>query len=287
MKFKLDPLPWRSEFQDDPFTYQIKLRLREKRNTMVAFISDPRAGKSNAEKVLGEQININRPFKARDITFLPTDYLEAITKAEPGDYRPFDEPGAEWSSRRFMSIKNQMMNATHVTFGSKYINVGWAIPVLTMQDLQARMLIKYVFYMNSTGPKGMARLYQNWVNHYTGKTGRTKLGGCWFAPCFQDRPEEEKEYDEMKKNYQDQSYEKYYKEFSKADDPYKAKVEENMEKLQTALKKVLESPSQYLNSKGRVDANSLRLEFGTTVRDSEVIARQANKKLASLQTPTT
>jgi hypothetical protein len=267
------------EFQEDPFTYTVRKRLREKRNTMVAAISDPRAGKTNAIMVVGEQVSVNRPFSHKDIAFLPYDYLKLIQKAEPGDFVQFDEPGAEWGARNFMSIENKMMNATHITFGSKYVNVGWAVPVLRMQDIISRMLLKYVFYMNTTGPRGMSRFYENWVNHYTGKQGRTRRGGCWFSKAFQDREEELKEYEEMKKEYQDKTYEKYYKEFQKADDRYSAKAEENLDRLGKAIAKVLEDPARYLNRKGRVDRDSIKIEFGLTAADARYVAEQANQKM--------
>lgn len=246
---------------------------------MVAAISDPRSGKTNAIMVVGEQVSVNRPFTHKDVSFLPYDYLRLIQQAEPGDFVQFDEPGAEWGARNFMSIESKMLNATHITFGSKYVNVGWAVPVLRMQDLQARMLLKYVFYMNSTGPRGMSRFYENWVNHYTGKTGRTRRGGCWFALAFQDAPEEMKEYEEMKKQYQDKTYEKYYKEFQKNDDRFSVQAHENLDRLSKAVAKVMEEPERYFNSKGRVDRNSVRIEFGLTDADARYVTEQANRKL--------
>jgi hypothetical protein len=235
MRVNLGPNPG---FADDPFSYTVKKRLQQDRTTFTAFLGEPRSSKSNDATVLGECVSQNAPFRARDITFLPRDYIKSIIEAKPGDYRQFDEPGAEWGARAFMSAKNKMLNATHITFGSKLIMVGWAVPVLTMEDKIGRQLINYAFVTRNTGPKGITKLYQSWVNPYTGRTGRTGLGTCWWARRFRDRPEEEKEYLEMKKQYQDEQYAKYYMDFAKEDDESKEKSNELFEERRKKIREL-------------------------------------------------
>jgi hypothetical protein len=235
MKVDLGPRPG---FGGGPFTYAVKRRLRQDRTTFTVFLGEPRSSKSNDATVLGENVSQSGPFRAKDITFLPRDYIKSIITAQPGDYRQFDEPGAEWGARAFMSVKNKMLNATHITFGSKLIMVGWAVPVLTMEDKIGRQLINYAFVTRNTGPKGITRFYQCWVNPYTGKTGRTGLGTIWWARRFQDRPEEEKEYLEMKKQYQDEQYAKYYLDFAREDDDFKVKSNAALEEKRAKIKEL-------------------------------------------------
>jgi hypothetical protein len=234
LKVDLRPRPG---FAGGPYSYTVKRRLQQDRTTFTAFLGEPRSSKSNDATVLGESVSQNALFRAKDITFLPRDYIRSIIDAKPGDYRQFDEPGAEWGARAFMSVKNKMLNATHITFGSKLITVGWAVPVLTMEDKIGRQLINYVFVTRNTGPKGITKFYQNWVNPYTGRTGRTGLGTCWWAKRFSDRPEEEKEYLEMKRQYQDEQYAKYYTDFAREDDEFKEKSEA---KTAETKKKIME-----------------------------------------------
>lgn len=279
MKLRLDlvnPSPWRVGFPIGPFTWTKRKRLQENRNTMTVFLGPPRSGKTNAASVDGENCSVSRAYKAKDITFLPQDYLHSISQAAAGDQKQFDEPGAEWGSRQFMSIENKMLNATHVTFGSKLINVDWAVPVLRMQDVQARMLINYVFTFRDTGPRGIAKFAKNWVDAYTGKTGRTNLGLCYWAEAWQERPEELKEYLEMKIQYQDSSYARYYREFAKGEDEFKEKADESNDAIKAVIDKISKDSMPYLTSRGLVAPESFRREFHLTHMDAKEVARQVN-----------
>lgn len=285
MKLNSRQLGPRGGFLSDPLTWTIKKRLERETNTMCAWIGDLGSGKSTSNSTTGENVTVTGEFRARDISFLPMDYIYAINHATAGQYKQFDEPGAEWGARNFMTVENKMLNATHITFRSKQINVGWSVPVLKMQDITSRMLIKYVFTMRETGPKGMSRFYKNWVDHYSGKTGRTRLGTIWFAKAWQDRPEEEKEYLEMKRQYQDSSYEKYYKEFAKMDDENKDKVKEAQDAVDKAIAAVTKNPTAYLNSKGKVDRDYLRREFRElTTADARYVADLMSKRIQNNNT---
>jgi hypothetical protein len=230
----------------------VKKRLREDRNTMSVSLGPPRSGKSESQKTLGGMCKLASlgPFKAKDVTFLPQDYLDRLRSGQPGDYAVFDEPGAEWGNRNFASIENKMLNATHITMGSKLVNVGWAVPVLLMQDKVSRMLVNFTFIFRGSGPKGIGKFYQNWVDPFTGKTGRVRLGMVWFARAFQDQPEEARLYDEMKKQYQEDRYRKYYEDFAKGDDENAEKVKEVEELRTKVVVEIMEDPTPYLKELG-------------------------------------
>jgi hypothetical protein len=279
--------PWRVgkegvQIDMGPFTWTKLKRLTEGRNTMTAFVGPPRSGKSDESSADGENSSQNKPFRARDITFLPQDYMRALGRSTVGDQVNFDEPGAEYGNRSFATVSNKMLNATHVTFGSKLISVDWAVPVLKMQDLQSRMLVNFVFMLKDSGMRGFSKLNKNWVNGYTGKAGRTGLGYCWWAQAWAGRPEEKKEYVEMKDQYQDSRNEKHYKEFSKADDEHKDKVDTAMANIAKALAAVRLDAEPYKNSRGNLDANTLHHDFHLTMQDARYVVtaflREESKK---------
>lgn len=268
----------------NPLTWSLKRRLRYDRNTMLVYIGDPRSGKSNSASLTGEEMSLNRPFSAKDIAFLPQDYIHRLSVGTPGDYVEFDETAAEYSNRDAMTRRNKMLNATHVTFGSKYITVGWALPVLQMQDAQSRMLVRYVFEHAGEGPRGRGvRFYQNWVDHWSGKTGRTYKGLVWFAKAWIGRPEEAKEYREMKAQYQDASYSKYVREFEKTDDAFADKANEMNSNIAKAVAEIPKNPMPYTNSRGRIDRRYIKREFHLTDDDAGYVANTVNKKLGLLK----
>ena len=273
---KIDWKPRRGYYAD-PFTYEVIKRLKADMNTMTASLGYPRRGKSNSQFVVGESVDVNGCFGHTHITFLPGDYIKAIRDAKPGCYIVFDEPGAEWSARSFMSIANQMLNATHITFGSKLVNVGWAVPVMKMQDVNTMRLLTYFFWMLPKGPKGIAKFYTAWVNAYTGKPGRTGEGKVQFGRAFQDKPEEAKEYNEMKQQYQDSSYERYYKEFQSQveDDAKEGKKPKDLQELvQVAL-----TDKTVLNSRGRIDRDLVSMKpwaMGLKYREIVALVKAAN-----------
>lgn len=246
----------------NPLTYYLLRRLKQGRNTMMAATGDPRSGKSNTISCIGEECSVSHPFKAKDVTLEPLVYMHALANGRPGDFVQFDEPAAEYNNRDFATAKNKMLNATHVTFGSKYINVGWALPVFQTTDLGARMLCKLVFEHPGEGRRGIVWFYKNWVNHYTGKTGRTKQGSILFGKAWQDRPEEEKEYLEIKRNYQDKKYAGIIRDFAASDDLFKSKAEDRTTRIKAAVAEVLKNPTRYYNDKGRIVARTITKEIG-------------------------
>ena len=251
---------------DNPFTFQVRNRLKYDRNTMIVSLGDPRSGKSESEKAIGRDVDIHDDFDHKHISFLPQDYMKQIRTFGEGHFIQFDEPGAEWSNRKFMSVENTMLNFTHITFGSKKINVGWAVPILRMQDVASRMLVKYTFTMIPNGPKGMSLFYANWVDKFSGKSGRTRYGMCWFAPAFPDKPEEEKEYLEMKKQYQDQSYEKYWNELIKRDKKEEEEegskvMEVKKAKMLRIMAEITKKPYKYKTKKGKWNYAKIGFDF--------------------------
>lgn len=200
-------------------------------------------------------------FDHKHVSFLPQDYLKAIRTSSPGEYILFDEPGAEASARRFMTIKNQLLNRTIITFRSLKIGTGWAVPILNLQDITANRLVNFLFIMSPNEP-GSARFYSSWTNPRTAQTGATQYGWTHFMPPFQDRPEEMKEYLEMKYQYQSSSYDKYYKEFETMEKKESGEDDEEEEiNLNEIVKKVLADIVTYRTPKGLVNKSMVRVMF--------------------------
>jgi hypothetical protein len=268
-------------YQDDPLSYTLKRRLKEDRNTMTVSLGPPRSGKTTSQIDIGWMAKSKKYgiFNAKDVTFLPRDYVGALASGQPGEYKVFDEPGAEWNNRDFARVENKMLNATHITMGSKYINVGWAVPVLLLQDKVSRMLVNYTFKFRGSGRKGMCRFYQNWVDAFTGKTGRTRLGGIHFAPAWQDNPEELKEYEEMKKHYQDTRYEHYIKEFAGEDDENADKIQAWKTRIDSIVAEIMKESDKYTNHLGHIDRSLISFDFKLKDRDLDVVLSLVHKKL--------
>ncbi len=269
------------KIQDDPFIWKLKKRLQQDMNSMIASTGYPRRGKSESQTTIMENISLNHAFRAKEVTFIPQDYMGRLMQAEAGDSVQFDEPGAEYSNRNFMSIVNKMLNATHITFGSKLITVGWAVPSLKMQDVTTMRLLTYFFTMDAEGQRGRSRFYKTWIDPYSGKFGREQLGRVWFGPAWINRPDERKEYLEMKRQYQDSSYEKYYKEFAKSDDDNADKVEIAKSNIQHALEVLSTNPLPYMNNRGSIDREQIRREFSLSYGDARYVANVFGKKMKS------
>lgn len=246
---------------------------------MFAATGRVRSGKSNTVTCIGEEMSLNRPLRARDITFWPPDYIADLQRKSFGDFAQFDEPAAEWNNRDFMSAKNKMLNATHVIFGSIGITVGWALPSLGNIDKGARELVTYIFEMNGRGNRGRARFYETWMNRFSGKVGRKRLGSIWFGRAWQGRPEEAKEYGEIKRQYQDEHFSKSLHEFAEDDDQYQDKAAELSKKKDEAVKAILGNLTSYTNSRGHVSAEAFENEFRLPHRAALDVARRVNAVL--------
>ena len=218
---------------------------------------------------------IYRPcFGHNHVAFLPQEYLNQIRTKKAGCLILFDEPGAEWSARRFMSVSSQLLNATHITFGSKLINVAWAVPVLNMQDVMAQRLLNYLFTMSARGPRGNARFYYHWVDSRIGKYGDTQIGWTHIEPPYYGRDEEMKEYAEMKKQYQDKSYEKYYKEFELS-----AKEKTSAADIDATVAEILKEPEKYIGQKGKVSVHIIGANFKIPYKYCFEVKRRIEQKL--------
>jgi len=244
-------------YLDDPFSYTIRRRLSRDENTMIVALGQPRRGKSYAIMTIAEMNDARHDFDAEHVTFLPQDYLDKISHSHKGCFIIFDEPGAEWSSRRFMSIENVLLSATHITFGSKLINVAWAVPNMKQQDVNAVRLLNYSLVMKkSPFHKGTAKLYYNSANEMTGKQYRYGLGMVNFALPFQDNPDELKKYEEAKKDYQDEKYEEYYQRFLEKNENKVEKNKLEIKEIEDIVKQVISDPLKYsIMTKGKSKLN--------------------------------
>ena len=217
--------------------------------------------KCHVETADVEIVKYDPCFDHKHVSFLPQDYLKAIRNGSAGEYILFDEPGAEASARRFMTIKNQLLNKTIITFRSLKIGTGWAVPILNLQDITANRLVNFLFIMSPNEP-GSARFYSSWTNPRTAQTGATQHGWTHFMQPFQDRPEELDEYLEMKRQYQDSSYDKYYKEFEDMEKK-EAGIKDEEEKIDIdeIVKAILgsEDLEMYKTPKGLINRSMVRL----------------------------
>ena len=221
-------------------------------------------------------------FDHKHVTFLPQHYLHSIRHGKPGEYLLYDEPGAESSARRFMTIRNQLLNKTIITFRSLKISTGWAVPILNLQDITANRLVNYLFVMSPNEP-GSARFYSSWTNPRTAQTGALQIGWVHFSPPFQDRPEELKEYLELKKQYQDSSYDKYYKEFEQMEKKESGEEEEEEKvDIEAIVKEILASPDDYKTPKGLISEEMVKFyheDKGLKVHDVKVIKTLVEREM--------
>jgi hypothetical protein len=244
---------------------------------MVAILGQPRSGKSFGNMMIGEMVDING-FTADNVAFIPQDYIDLIRKKKEGSYIVFDEPGAEWSNRRFMSVANILLNSTHITFGSRLINVGWAMPSLKNVDVTAERLVNYVFTtLLPPYPRGTAKLYESWMDSYEGTSGRKYLGTVFFFPPFKDNPEELKKYLQKKSEYQDKRYEEYYISFAeKAGKSTGAKLSKD-ETMEIA-KSIADNPAKFVN-KSSINEDLISMEMNISKPDAKNVKILAERLL--------
>ena len=262
-------------YEFDAFMHTIYRRLMHSKNTFSASLGRPREGKSWSQLTIGCMVDARHDFDASHIAFYPQDYLKKISTFHRGCYVVFDEPGAEWSARRFMSIANQMMSATHITFGSRLINVGWAVPNLKMQDINASRLLNFSFYLpGEPFPVGVARMYGHESNVYKALSYRTFLAYAWFAKPFQDNPDELKKYEEMKADYQDKSYSEYYDRFGEGG--HKPSEKLTLHDITELAHKIAENPTKYM-LKGKINPLIVQSTHGVLATDARIVKALAEK----------
>jgi hypothetical protein len=268
------------QYIDDPLSWHIRFNLSQNKNTMVAALGRPRSGKSMSLLTMGEMCDARHDFDTSHVAFYPQDYIYKISTFKRGCFVVFDEPGAEWSARRFMSIQNIMLGATHITFGSRLINVGWAVPVLKMQDVTAARLMNFFHIMQlPPHPVGTARFFRNWVDEYTGKTGRELLGYIAFAMPFQLHPEERKKYEQMKKDYQDKSYEEYYIRFAEQSKGRSASGKLSLEEMREIAKEIIKTPRKYIVA-GKIRAELIQADHNLRQTEARQIKLMVEKYFA-------
>ena len=284
----------------DPFTFQMDQSLNQDENTLICLTGKPRRGKSNGGQTIGELVDargkmeypqngekpiphfydaltgkVYRPcFDHTHIGFLPKEYLKLISEGKKGEFMLFDEPGGELTSRRSSSFYNVLISSVIITFGSKLINTGWAVPILPQQDVNIARMMSWLFTFTTRGPKGYARLYKGWVNHRTGQRGQEQIGYCYFALAFQGRPEETKAYNEMKKQYQDKKYEKDYQDFEEEE---KSKTTESS--IAYIVEEVMKDATAFIGKRGAIDVHAIINKFKCQYKAATAAKREIEKRL--------
>lgn len=275
-------------YMDDPFTWTVRRRLSRDENTMILFLGRPRRGKSSGAMSTGEQLDAHHDFDASHVTFLPQDYIRMLDRAKKGEFIVFDEPGAEWSSRRFMSMANILLSSVTITFGSKLINTAWAVPIMKQTDVNMSRMANYTFRMlQHPYPKGIAKFYYNSTSEITGKVYTPSKGYCYFAMPFQNRPEELRKYEQAKKQYQDQRYDEYWQSFAEKNKgllPKKPKL--GAKELQEIADQVVGKMYKYslTDKKGeeKLNVNLIRTAHDISGADARAVIDLAMKKREQL-----
>lgn len=260
-------------YHDDPLSDAIRLRLSRDENTFVLAVGPPRRGKSYSLMTLGGQVDARHDFDHTHITFIPQDYLNKIKTMRKGEFVILDEPGAEYSARRFASLANQLMSATMITMGSRLVNVGLAVPSAKMIDINAIRLAAYSLkILKAPFPKGTAILSSHSTDEYTGKPYRYRLGIASFAIPFQDNPDELKHYEEMKRQYQDDRYDEYWQRFEdEATGRDEKEKKLGPQELSEIGKRVADKPLRYsiTDKKGNSKLAPLLIAKGENIKEAD------------------
>jgi len=260
----------------------IRARTRKKFNTFIAFLGPPRIGKSYAGARIGEKVDLHGDFSVRThLSFQPSKFIEHVQTLPEGCMAMYDEPGATYSHRDFMTKLNKMMGFVIQTFGSRLLPVVWCLPMLPLMDLVGRNLLNYSVWMRD---RGYGWVYKHNVNVHTGKPYKRLVMITKFQMPFQDRPQELEEYERMKKEFQDTHYELIHASL-------KADEEESSMKLQlmdpnTLADKVEQNPDEFYNEKGVIDAGLISAFLGVPYQRAWIAKKILLKRGSVRQQPT-
>tara|TARA_Y100000401_G_C8317793_1_gene223545 strand:+ start:329 stop:1405 length:1077 start_codon:yes stop_codon:yes gene_type:complete len=155
------------------FEYVISKRLKEQRNTMIFILGAPRTGKSWSSITLANAIDQNNDFDHSHIVWTIPELVQLIKNTKEKCCIVFDESGANFSNRNFMSSWNKALNFILQTFGSRYINIIFNLPLLSFADKSARDMATFSLLMMK---RGEARAYSHWSDLHFGKNFRRFLG---------------------------------------------------------------------------------------------------------------
>ena len=155
------------------FTWIVEKRLKEKRNSLIMLLGQPRTGKSYTAITLANKLDVNG-FDVKDkVSWTIPDFITQIQNAPEGSCLIFDEAGAEFNSRNYQSQFSKMLNFILQTFGSRYVNVLMCLPLLNFTDKSARQLCTFSLIMMQ---RGQARVYSHWNDLPFGEPDRRYLG---------------------------------------------------------------------------------------------------------------
>lgn len=306
---RVDLLPEQG-YQDDPFTKEVKIRLRSSRNSFIAAIGAGRTGKSWLLLSLGEGCDVNgrvkdlqngehfgekspdvspafmRPqpdggmkryvpcFDHEHVSFLPQDFTKRMQHSPKGCFQQFDETASEFNNRRFGSWMNILISSIITTMNSRLVNVGLSATMLPQADINLSRALNYLFEMSNQA-RGVAKLMEHWSNPRTGKFGDTNIAYVYVAPPFQDRPEELKEYSELKKQYQSSKYDSYFKDFESL-----YKEESTRDFVNKYLPQIMKKKEIYLTPSGKIDRELVAYDFGLRQKDASILKKLVEREMS-------
>jgi hypothetical protein len=246
----------------------------------VAFLGEPRVGKSYG----GMQIcsKVDPRFDVRtSLSFQPSAFINQIQNLPERAACEYDEPGATFAARDFMTKLNRMMGFVIQTFGSKLIVVVWCLPMLPLMDLTGRNLLNYSVWMRD---RGYGWVYKHNVNVHTGKPYKHHVMTVKFKMPFEDRPEQLVEYERMKRDFQDKNYRAI--EGSMRADEEEALTKYELLDPKAIAEKVAKAPDEFFNEKGDVDAGLICALLGVPYQKAW-LAKKLLKQSGISQPPAT
>lgn len=292
------------------FEFVIKKRLKEQRNTMIFILGAPRTGKSWTSITLANSIDQNNDFDHKHIVWTIPELVSLIKNTKEKCCIVFDESGANFSNRNFMSAWNKALNFILQTFGSRYINIIFNLPQLTFTDKAARDMQTFSLLMMK---RGEARAYSHWTDLHYGKNFRRFLGTIKIntpldslketkhhylwppehdqtnpnAPCFGLNQHIKKEcykfwnsliyeYENRKRKYQDDLFEQTLKQTQSLADKEGGKQLLNHKEI---IANIVQDPSPYCIG-GKLNAQVVSVKMGVGISKAGAACNILREKYA-------
>jgi hypothetical protein len=207
--------------------------------------------------------------------------LDHIQQLPEGCVATYDEPGATFGHRDYMTKLNRMMSFTIQTFGSRLISTVWCLPMLPLMDLVGRNLLNYSVWMRD---RGYGWVYKHNVNVHTGKPYKKLIMTVRFKKPFQEKPRELVEYEKMKREFQDVNYEAMRGSMKNEEDDqaYRMRLQDPNILADTVEK----NPDEFYNEKGQIDAGLVSAFLGVPYQKAWIAKKILAKRGSIPQQPT-
>jgi hypothetical protein len=229
-----------------------------------------------------ELTDTHNDFSARShISFQPSRFMDHIQQLPEGCVATYDEPGATFGHRDYMTKLNRMMSFTIQTFGSRLISTVWCLPMLPLMDLVGRNLLNYSVWMRD---RGYGWVYKHNVNVHTGKPYKKLIMTIRFKKPFQDKPKELVEYEKMKKEFQDVNYEAMRGSMKNEEDDMASRM--RMQDPNILADTIEKNPEEFVNEKGAIDAGLISAFLGVPYQKAWIAKKILAKRGLGQPQPT-